>query len=53
MQPFTRATSNTEYNYEGLGLNLYITRLITEKYGGSVKIDSKLGQVTNVQIIFA
>ncbi|MBP7018078.1 ATP-binding protein, partial [Candidatus Saccharibacteria bacterium] len=45
-QPFSRATSNTTYDYDGLGLNLYITRLIASKYNAKLKIDSKEGEGT-------
>ncbi len=52
MQPFARATSTETYDYSGLGLNLYITRLIAEKYGGSVRIksDKNKGALIEVKI---
>jgi signal transduction histidine kinase len=39
-QPFRRA-SNTDKR-EGLGLGLYITRLIAEAHGGQVSVESEV-----------
>lgn len=34
----------SERNYGGLGLGLYITRTIVEALGGTIRVDSQLGQ---------
>jgi signal transduction histidine kinase len=34
-QPFTRSATE-QFNYEGMGLDLYLTRVILEQYGGVV-----------------
>lgn len=39
-QPFTRATSVTEFNYEGLGFSLFLDRLIMKYTDGTIKINS-------------
>ncbi len=38
---FHRGTSTLTYNYEGAGIGLYVTKLITEQHGGSVKVVSE------------
>ena len=39
-KPFVRKTSVLNYDYDGLGLGLYTSKLIMEKLGGSVKVES-------------
>jgi len=39
-KPFVRKTSVLNYDYDGLGLGLYSSKLIMEKIGGSVKVES-------------
>lgn len=39
-QPFSRATSVTEFNYEGLGFSLFLDRLIMKYTDGIIKITS-------------
>jgi|GEM_PF-5256346 len=39
-EPFVRATSVQEYNYQGLGLNLYLSQLIMGHLGGSIELAS-------------
>lgn len=50
LKPFTRGTESMQYNYEGIGLGLYTTKVITDKLGGTISIRSKLGAGTTVTI---
>jgi signal transduction histidine kinase len=47
---FHRGTSTMEYNYEGSGIGLYLTKLIIGQHGGTIVVDSKLGAGTVVSI---
>ena len=39
-----------EYNHEGLGLGLYSDKVIVDKLGGTIRIESKLGKGTTVTV---
>ena len=51
-QPFHRATPMLTYNYEGVGLGLYVSRLILDRCGATLTITSKLRVGTTVTINF-
>ena len=38
--PFSRKTSVLNYDYEGLGLGLYIAKISLEKIGATLKVES-------------
>jgi|GEM_PF-2432944 len=50
MMPFTRATDVLRYDYEGIGLALYLDRIIVEQIGGTIGINSQPNQGTTVEI---
>ncbi|MFO0955449.1 MAG: fibronectin type III domain-containing protein [Candidatus Saccharibacteria bacterium] len=50
MQPFSRGTDVLTFDYEGIGLSLYIDRLIAERIGGTMQIASKVGRGTIVTV---
>ncbi|MEX0617270.1 MAG: HAMP domain-containing sensor histidine kinase [Candidatus Woykebacteria bacterium] len=47
---FHRATDVLTYNYGGIGLGLYLTKLITEAHGGRIWFDSKVGEGSSFYI---
>jgi signal transduction histidine kinase len=49
-QRFHRGTDILTYNYEGIGLGLYLSRVIIEAHAGKIGVTSTLGEGTNVNI---
>jgi signal transduction histidine kinase len=47
---FHRGTSVMQYDYEGTGIGLYLTKLIVDLHKGEISVDSKEGQGTTVTI---
>lgn len=52
MMPFYRATDVFRFDYEGLGLSLYLDKVIMEHIGGKLVITSKPGAETAVTMVF-
>lgn len=51
-EPFTQVDSSLARKFEGTGLGLPLTRSLVELHGGSVDLDSKLGEGTTVTVTF-
>jgi signal transduction histidine kinase len=49
---FSKISDTMEYNADGLGLGLYVVKIITEAYDGEVTIDSIKGNGTIVNMSF-
>jgi signal transduction histidine kinase len=49
-EPLTRGTDSTTFDHPGLGLNLYITRMILQKLGGGITVQSTPGKGTTVSV---
>ncbi|MBL4583569.1 MAG: HAMP domain-containing protein [Pseudomonadales bacterium] len=50
-EPFYRPDPSRQRKTGGYGLGLYLCRMIAEAHDGSIKIDSQLGQGTQVRVI--
>ena len=49
-EPFYRADSSRQRNTGGLGLGLYLCRLIAKAHGGELIIQSQLGEGTHIKV---
>lgn len=47
---FHRATSTLQYDHEGTGVGLYITKLIVDQHNGTLAVETKLGQGTTFNL---
>jgi signal transduction histidine kinase len=51
-QPFSKAEGALDFSHEGAGLNLYLDRVIMTYLGGSIALESQLGQGTQATVKF-
>jgi signal transduction histidine kinase len=45
-EPFTRGTSLDQFDFEGVGLNLYISRILMARLGGTIQLSGTPGGAT-------
>jgi len=50
MTPFSRATDVLKFDYEGIGLNLYLDKVLLEQIGGDLHISSTQNKGTTVTL---
>jgi len=48
---FSRATDTETFDYEGMGIDLYMDKLIVDKWAGTIDVASELGKGTTVTIM--
>ena len=51
-KPFSRVGSALDFNYEGMGFSLYLSKLMMNSLGGDIAIESKPGLSTKVYVLF-
>ncbi len=51
LEPFHRAQRALSGDYEGIGLGLYIVRLVIDKHNGKIEIDSEEGRGTRIRFL--
>ncbi len=52
LKPFGQARDVLTRDHEGTGLGLYLAKSFTEMHGGTLDIDSQLGEGTKVTLRF-
>ncbi len=52
LEPFGQSRTDSLIAHEGVGLGLHLTKIFMEMHDGSLKIESKLGQGTTVNLYF-
>ena len=50
--PFVRKTSMLDFNYQGLGLGLYMAKVLIEKMGGKISISSSVNKGSSFLLYF-
>jgi len=50
-QPFEQVSGKSEPGHQGTGLGLALVRSLAEMHGGEIRIESKLGEGTNVSVL--
>ena len=50
--PFSRGTDTRAFNYQGMGIDLYMNKVITDRWGGAIHVDSveKTGTTVTVTL---
>jgi signal transduction histidine kinase len=51
-EPFTQLEETLSRRFDGVGLGLYLARALVVAHGGTLTLDSKLGEGTSVEIRF-
>ncbi|MCA9330286.1 HAMP domain-containing histidine kinase, partial [Candidatus Saccharibacteria bacterium] len=49
-KPFARGTDILQFDFEGLGIDLYMDKIIAERWGGDIAIKSVEGKGTDVEV---
>ncbi len=52
LMPFGQVRKSSDTTHEGVGLGLFLTKSFTEMHGGTLKIDSVVGEGTTVSLVF-
>ena len=50
--PFVRKTSMLDFNYQGLGIGLYMSKVLIEKMGGKISVSSSVNKGSSFLLYF-
>ncbi len=51
-QPFAKVDGSMQFDHPGIGLSLYLDRLLATSMGGNIQMSSSVGSGTTVQVSF-